>query len=178
MDDYTSAADMFRQCAENCVMSNLKRFNSKMFLLKSILCKYATSTDAHKEKYTRMIQTSTEFEEIDYLWSTCKERLFVTKIAGACLNGDLDAFADHIYYWYCVRPPDILCIKVLQKMKDDIISELARKRESEERERVEEEERKRKQELKERMNDELFELESVQEHSNAQESNSTRKSLT
>ena len=138
---------MFQNCAENCVVSNLKRFNSKMFIFKSILCKCVGSALEYKEKYESMLLVSKGFEDIDYMWGTYKERIFIANLADACLKADLDAFADHVYYWHCVRPLDGLSINVLRMLRDDVVGELTRRREAEERERLAEEERKRLQEL-------------------------------
>lgn len=144
-------------------MSNLKRFNSKMFILKSILCKCVGSDLGHKEKYESIFQVSKGFEDIDYLWGTCKERLFITNVMEACLQADLDAFADHVYYWHCVRPLDGLSIKVLRMLKEDIKGELARVREAEERERLAEEERKRQIEMERKAAEEAMDAEDLQE---------------
>ena len=154
---------MFQNYAENCVVSNLKRFNSKMLILKSMLCKCVGSKLQYKDKYQSMLQLSKDFEVIDYMWGTCKERLFLTHVLEACLNADLDAFADHVYYWHCVRPLDGLSMKVLQVLKDDLLGELARRREAEERERLAEEERKRQLELEKKAAEEELDAEEPHE---------------
>lgn len=158
LSDYASAFDMYLACARNSVKSNLKRFNAKAYLLKCIFCLFAQPEHEgeYEAKYHFILEQSAAMEQVDFLWRTSKESLFVVNIVDACLNADLDAFADHVYYWNNVKPLDKLSIRLLKVPKDDILMEIQRLREFEAKEiedriaeeRRIEEEKKRKEELR------------------------------
>jgi hypothetical protein len=150
------AFEYFKKCAESCVGSNLRRFNSKMFLLKAMLALLAVPATDYAAKYSAALQASSELEVVDYLWTCCKEHLFIKNVIKACNNLDLNAFADHVFYWNNVRPLDRLCIKMLSNLKDAVVGEHAQLRELEDKQRHEatmlakakEEEHRRDEELR------------------------------
>lgn len=144
LGEFAEASTLYLQCAQDCVQSNLKRFHSKRYLLKCVLCLFAepTSAEEYTSKFNSILKRSAELEDHDFMWRCCREALFVANIAEACLNVDLDSFADHVYYFNNVIPLDKYCIRMLAVSRSDIAGAMQRAVEEEEAER----ERRRKEE--------------------------------
>jgi len=94
--------------------------------------KKATLAEWHrvsKEKYDHIIHLIKEYEEIDYMWASAKDRIFIRNIVKARLEYDKHMLADHLYFWNMVRPLDRIQIRLIRVLVDEIQHELDRRTE-------------------------------------------------
>ncbi len=167
---YGEASEIFLIIAESCAMSNLRFFNARDKLFRSILCSmaeawlYSEEYEYHDEESDAMKNTVTEtssafnvkkknapvaeteegkrkpsakyetiksliiqYESVDCTWKCSKESLFLWNIVKTRENFDMDAFADHVYYWNSVQALDRIDIMLLSVVHKEIEAELKRR---------------------------------------------------
>lgn len=154
MGEFEEAGKEYELIATGCTQSNLRRFNAVDFLFRAALCligipytlkqpephKHDTPGFVeHEEPMLKVIQEATdlkysrikaaiqEYQNIDYMWTFSKEKLFLQNIIKTRLEWDRHGFADHLYYWHTVRPLDRTCLLMLLTVKKEFDLEWERR---------------------------------------------------
>jgi alpha-soluble NSF attachment protein len=122
------ATETYTKVAKVYIHDNLLRLNLHEIFLKGGICQIAAGGRikdgllAHKVlKEYLMI-----WEDLDYSFKTSREHLFLTNLLLIIPKADLDIFVDHIYNFDNVYGLDSWCLRLLNRVKEDIEEEVNR----------------------------------------------------
>ena len=129
LKEYKMASDIYFEVAKGCLKSNLRRLMSIKYLYYSVICLIGLEQDVildpqGVQKYERVKNLMYDYEEVDFVWASSDEMVFLENIIEARLTFNQHMFADHLYFWDNVRVLRVLDIRMFKHMNHEIIFEL------------------------------------------------------
>uniref|UniRef100_A0A7S2R3C7 Uncharacterized protein n=1 Tax=Rhizochromulina marina TaxID=1034831 RepID=A0A7S2R3C7_9STRA len=126
--NFDLATETFEQVARNDVEHNLRRGNVPDILLRAGLCQLAAGGPIRKGLKSHKVLRFylKKWPTIDYTFAYSREKLFLTNLLAIIPELDLAAFADHIYNFDNVAGLDEWCLRMLNRVKEDIEEEIDR----------------------------------------------------
>jgi tetratricopeptide (TPR) repeat protein len=103
---FREARDLFYIAAQKSMASNMLRFNCKTHLFNAIMCDLGIRFEGYKAKValSEILTKMNQYVTIDFSWLESKEYRFLFNLIRSNLYFNRDEFADHIYWWNCVKP--------------------------------------------------------------------------
>jgi tetratricopeptide (TPR) repeat protein len=144
LGEYQAASDLYTIIAESYAQSNMKYFNCRDKLFRSIMCLFAKPMEPEEideddynaiddggsaQKYANIRSVIASHERIDVLWRCSKEVKFINNIIECREEYDQNDFADHLYYYHTAKSLQRVDLKMLKVVADEIQDELDRRRE-------------------------------------------------
>ena len=156
LNELELASETYQLVAKGCLQSNLRRLTSIKKLYMSVVCLIGIPqdvlTDADgKIKYGKIRDVIYSYDDLDFMWATSDEVMFLENIIDARLTFNQHMFADHLYFWDNVRVLHVIDLRMFKVMSHEIDVELARLEEIRIKQELErEKERMMKEKLKEK----------------------------
>jgi tetratricopeptide (TPR) repeat protein len=145
LNEYQAASELYTIIAESYAQSNLKYFNCRDKLFRSIMCLFAepmvpedvdedgdnnaVDDGGSEQKYANIKAVVAAHEHVDILWRCSKEVKFINNIIDCREEYNQHEFADHLYYYHTAKSLQRLDLKMLSVVADEIQDELDRRRE-------------------------------------------------
>lgn len=83
-------------------------------------------------KYHEINAKMNEYDHVDFLWRTSKEKLLMKNLMKCRMEQDYSEFINHLYFWNNVHPFDDICLILLRFPVEELKQELERKKKIEE----------------------------------------------
>lgn len=147
---FQEAKGLFFAVAQKSMTSNMRRFNCKTHLFNAIMCDLGMRPEGYNAKIalSGILTTMNEYASVDFTWLSSKEYRFLFNLIRSNLHFNRDDFADHIYWWNCVKPFSRWQIGILQLIESDIEVKRAERQRRADRVRRREEQVKRRADRK------------------------------
>jgi hypothetical protein len=158
LNELAKVKDLNEIIAKSCIQLNLRRFQAVDHLFIAALTLFSKPVEYEYSKRTEVIwkvglkydeiitpemivlegsqakydpikEQVEQYEEIDFMWRSSKERLFLQNVIKHRMEWDIDGVIDHIYYWNNVRPLKRFELIYLKTIVDEVRLEKARQAE-------------------------------------------------
>ena len=129
--EYGNAYEVYLSIARACIESNLLFFNHTEKIFKAVLCLFALSVEKGDKrgvaKYQNISKILDDMKKEFFMWGNSKENLFLRNMIKIRMDADIDAFADHLYFWDNVKPLDKYSTQIMESFMIELKKEATRR---------------------------------------------------
>jgi len=129
LERFDYATETFEKVALSARDHNMQLLNVNDYFLRAGLCQLANGGPIRKGLHSHKVLRYylKKWVSVEYSFVYSREYMFLTNLLDLIPGSDLDHFADHVYNFDNVCKLDLWCLRMLNRVREDIEEDIERK---------------------------------------------------